>query len=119
MRHALLAGPFVSILILASPALAWWDKGHMEIAAAAYPLLDPAVKTKVNALIMMNPDYATWIKGRPAIAKGLIGPLSMQPPVQMTSKNRRAATHTKAKALSCLARAFVFEVIGKKPVGKT
>ncbi|QPC91600.1 hypothetical protein [Mesorhizobium sp. INR15] len=63
MRSAIFAGSLLSILVQAPPALAWWDKGHMEIAAAAYPLLDPPVRAKVNALIMMNPYYPSWIAG--------------------------------------------------------
>ena len=43
--------------------MAWWDGGHMQIAAVAYDRLDPAVRAKVDALIKLNPDYSKWIGG--------------------------------------------------------
>jgi hypothetical protein len=49
--------------LTASPARAWWDGGHMQIAAVAYDHLDPAVRAKVEALIKLNPDYSKWIGG--------------------------------------------------------
>jgi hypothetical protein len=48
-----------------SPALAWWDGGHMQIAYVAYKHLDAAVKDKVDALLKLNPDYAKWTAGTP------------------------------------------------------
>lgn len=49
----------------AGPASAWFNKGHMEIAAIAYPLLDREVRSKVDALIRVNPDYPAWIAATP------------------------------------------------------
>jgi S1/P1 Nuclease len=49
--------------LAAWPAAAWWDGGHMQIAALAYDRLDPAVRTKVDGLIKLNPDYSKWIDG--------------------------------------------------------
>jgi hypothetical protein len=57
-----------AVLVLASgigPASAWWDEGHMQIAALAYDQLTPAVRAKVDALIRLNPQYASWIAGVP------------------------------------------------------
>ena len=48
---------------LLSPALAWWDAGHMQIAYVAYKKLDTPVKDKVDALLRLNPDYAKWTAG--------------------------------------------------------
>lgn len=48
---------------LVSPALAWWDAGHMQIAYVAYKKLDAPVKDKVDALLRLNPDYGRWTAG--------------------------------------------------------
>ena len=45
------------------PAAACWDGGHMQIAALAYDRLDPAVRTKVDGLVKLNPDCSKWIDG--------------------------------------------------------
>ncbi|MBR1201846.1 MULTISPECIES: S1/P1 nuclease [unclassified Bradyrhizobium] len=54
-----------------SPAVAWWDEGHMQIAYLAYKQLDPVVKEHADALLRINPDYANWIAGAPAGAEKL------------------------------------------------
>ena len=54
---------FLVLMGLASPAHAWWDMGHMEVAAIAYGRLDDAVRPKVDALIKQHPAYPLWIKG--------------------------------------------------------
>lgn len=46
-----------------SPAWAWWDAGHMQIAYVAYKHLEPATKAKADALLRLNPDYAKWTAG--------------------------------------------------------
>ncbi len=51
------------------PALAWWDQGHMEIAALAYEQLDPEVRTTADRLIELNPKYAEWTSGLPEADK--------------------------------------------------
>jgi hypothetical protein len=43
--------------LMPASASAWWDEGHMQIAAAAYDRLTPAIRAKVDALIKLNPDY--------------------------------------------------------------
>jgi hypothetical protein len=47
-------------------ARAWDDFGHMEVAAAAYPLLTAKTKAKVATLLQLNPRYANWIVGAKA-----------------------------------------------------
>ena len=37
-----------------SPALAWFDQGHMTIAAAAYDQLKPETKRRVAQLLALN-----------------------------------------------------------------
>jgi S1/P1 Nuclease len=46
-----------------TPASAWWDEGHMQIAYVAYTHLDPPVKDKVDALLKVNTDYPKWTAG--------------------------------------------------------
>src|SRR5690242_8302281 len=41
----------VAIVSFGQPAAAWWDEGHMQVAAVAYDRLTPAVRSKVDALI--------------------------------------------------------------------
>ncbi len=48
---------------LASPARAWDDFGHMEVAAAAYKKLAAKTRTRVDALLKLNPHYNDWIVG--------------------------------------------------------
>jgi hypothetical protein len=66
MRRALLIGVLCSATLLANRADAWWDEGHMQVAAVAYSRLTPAVRAKVDALIKLNPQYQSWIHGWPA-----------------------------------------------------
>ena len=54
------------VACLAAPAMAWNGFGHMVVAAFAYKDLTPAAKTKVAALLKLNPEYATWVAGVPA-----------------------------------------------------
>jgi hypothetical protein len=54
------------------PARAWDDFGHMLVAASAYDGLTPPVKKKVDALLKLNPEYSTWVKGVAAKDKGKV-----------------------------------------------
>jgi len=62
MLAAVVAG-----LLLGGPALAWNDRGHMMVAALAYERLDPAVRDRVDVLLRLNPQYASWVRG---VARG-------------------------------------------------
>lgn len=44
-------------------AMAWWDMGHMQVAAVAYGRLTPAVQSKVDALIKLHPANPMWVQG--------------------------------------------------------
>jgi hypothetical protein len=61
-RIPLLLG-FVGTFLVTSPAAAWWDGGHMQIAYLAYKRLDSPVKDKIDALLKLNNDYAKWAAG--------------------------------------------------------
>lgn len=66
MRRVTMISAFVACLSTSiSPALAWWDEGHMQIAYAAHKHLDTPVKDKVDALLKLNPDYGKWTAGTP------------------------------------------------------
>jgi hypothetical protein len=49
--------------IAASPASAWWDEGHMQIAYLAYKRMSNPVRDKADALLRLNKDYAKWTAG--------------------------------------------------------
>ena len=55
----------LSLIALTSPALSWWDAGHMQIAYVAYKHLDASVKDNVDALLKLNADYPKWTAGAP------------------------------------------------------
>jgi hypothetical protein len=62
-RFAQLSVLALVLAFVASPASAWWDAGHMQIAYVAYKHLDSPVRDKVDALLRLNKDYAKWSAG--------------------------------------------------------
>jgi hypothetical protein len=62
-RFPQLSALAVVLAFFASPASAWWDAGHMQIAYVAYKHLDGPVKDKVDALLRLNKDYGKWSAG--------------------------------------------------------
>ena len=65
MRKGLLFAILCCAILLPAGASAWWDEGHMQIAAVAYDRLTPAVRERVDFLIKLNPEYASWVAGHP------------------------------------------------------
>ena len=63
LRLALL---FLLVFVLAAPAYAWNDFGHMTVAYLAYQKLTPVTRTRANALIKLNPYYDKWSAAVPA-----------------------------------------------------
>ncbi|MFG1382496.1 S1/P1 nuclease [Xanthobacter sp. V3C-4] len=63
MRNWLLVGALCGGIC--SPAAAWWDEGHMQVAALAYDQLTPTARAKADALIRLNPQYGNWVVGWP------------------------------------------------------
>ncbi len=59
------SGLAAALFLAASPASAWWDEGHMQIAYVAYKRLGDSTKDKVDALLRLNKDYAKWTAGAP------------------------------------------------------
>ncbi|CAH2402317.1 conserved exported hypothetical protein [Mesorhizobium escarrei] len=57
MRGALVVGSVLSLILSSAPALAWWDGGHMQVAAVAYSILTPQ-KSRLSEL-------DRWIAGVP------------------------------------------------------
>ncbi|RDJ19630.1 phospholipase [Bosea caraganae] len=53
------------MIFAVTTAHAWWDAGHMQIAAAAYKSLSPQAKERVDVLLRLNPDYSKWTTGAP------------------------------------------------------
>ena len=64
----------VAILFVlgASNMFAWNGFGHMTVAAAAYQKLTPMARTKVKALLKLNPNYAQWVAGVAASDKDMV-----------------------------------------------
>ena len=59
LRRALIA--FVLPLLVVMPrAWGWGSPGHMAVAYVAYQKLDPAIKTRVQQLLKLNPNYSVW-----------------------------------------------------------
>jgi len=62
MLRRLVLGLVITVA-LARPARAWDDFGHMEVAAATYGKLSAKTRTRVDALLKLNPHYGDWIVG--------------------------------------------------------
>ncbi|MFY9819779.1 MAG: S1/P1 nuclease [Thermoanaerobaculia bacterium] len=62
MRNSRLAVLLVAVLV-ARPAAAWNDAGHMTLAAVAYQQLAPEVRARVDALLRQHPDFAKLSEG--------------------------------------------------------
>jgi Na+/H+ antiporter NhaD/arsenite permease-like protein len=76
MRNLTIAAALLTSIGCSGPAAAWWDEGHMQIAAMAYDRLTPAVRAKVDALIKLNPQYSSWIGaylGQPIAKVAILG----------------------------------------------
>ena len=56
---------FVACAIASTPAGAWYDFAHMEIAAIAWSKLTPATRARIARLLKLNPMYAAWTKNVP------------------------------------------------------
>ena len=66
-RHLLLSACFIGLI--ATPAAAWNDRGHMIVAAKAWQHLTPETKTAVKALLKYNPRYSGWVAGLPSASR--------------------------------------------------
>jgi hypothetical protein len=56
---------FAAIAAQTTAARAWWDEGHMQIAAIAYKNLTDPVKDRVDTLLRLNKDYPKRTAGAP------------------------------------------------------
>jgi hypothetical protein len=48
------------VMMTNTPLYGWGSVGHMAVAYVAYQQLTPAIKTRVAALLKLNPDYDKW-----------------------------------------------------------
>jgi hypothetical protein len=60
------------VLVSAADLFAWNGFGHMTVAAAAFQNLTPAARTKVTALLKLNPNYPQWVAGVAASDKDIV-----------------------------------------------
>lgn len=49
-----------AVLMLASPAMAWDNFGHMEVAQSAWDALTPPARARAAQLLRLNPQYVAW-----------------------------------------------------------
>lgn len=64
MRSSLvlaLTAILLGALGLTSEARAWNSFGHMEVAALAWERLSPPTRTRIEALLKLNPSYSEWV----------------------------------------------------------
>lgn len=66
MRKLMLVAAVAAALIAPSSAQAWNARGHMMVAAVAWPQLTPNARATISRLLKKNPDYNDWIAGVPA-----------------------------------------------------
>lgn len=59
-------------LLMAAPVQAWFSTGHMVVAYVAYKRLKGPTRKRVDTLLKLNPQYATWTSGVPDSKKGLV-----------------------------------------------
>ncbi|HEX4321226.1 MAG TPA: S1/P1 nuclease [Acidobacteriaceae bacterium] len=62
----------VVLAVFTSTANAWWNGGHELVAYIAYKKLTPATRKRVDALLKLNPMYASWTMGISADQQGLV-----------------------------------------------
>jgi hypothetical protein len=55
-----IASTWVLIVTLSVPASAWSGPGHMAVAFVAYQNLTPTVRSRVDALVRLNPKIDQW-----------------------------------------------------------
>ena len=66
--------PLILAIALQIPtsAFAWFDMGHMIVAAYTYQRLEPSVRVKVSALLKLNPEYENWVQGVPTESRDIV-----------------------------------------------
>lgn len=62
MKHWRFTVCLLAIFALSPLLMAWGPIGHMAVGYVAYEQLAPAARTRVNALLKLNPEYANWEK---------------------------------------------------------
>jgi hypothetical protein len=62
----LITAILAAVLLLTSSVWAWDGEGHMQVAEIAWKHLTAASRTRVSTLLMLNPNYSTWIANVPA-----------------------------------------------------
>jgi hypothetical protein len=59
--HRLLVAVTVCFVVASQPPVqAWHSQGHMAVAFVAYQGLTPAIRTRVDALLTVNPSIGVW-----------------------------------------------------------
>lgn len=71
MRRLISIAGAICLILASLPVQAWFNGGHMTVAYIAYQKLTPPTRARVDALLKLNPMYATWTKGVAANQQGL------------------------------------------------
>lgn len=71
IKEAIAAGALA--LMSTSHAYAWWDAGHMRVAAIAWEQMTPAARAEAARLLKLNPKYPEWKAAVPANSDGTPG----------------------------------------------
>ena len=61
MRLTFTAFSLAIAALAPSTGLAWFDQGHMMVAAIAWKKLTPTVKSRAIALLKLNPSHDAWL----------------------------------------------------------
>jgi hypothetical protein len=68
----LLTAILAAVLLSISSVWAWDSDGHMQVAEIAWKHLTAASRTRVSTLLMLNPNYPTWIANVPAATRNQV-----------------------------------------------
>jgi hypothetical protein len=73
MRKFAVIAAMAGSLLSPTASYAWWDAGHMRVAAIAYEQLSPQAKAEATRLLKLNPKYSEWAAAVPAKSDGTAG----------------------------------------------
>ena len=62
----LIARLLLLVIALNTLSYAWNNLGHMTVAYVAYQQLKPVTRNRVDELLKLNPEHATWLTLLPA-----------------------------------------------------
>ncbi|MGO8047896.1 S1/P1 nuclease [Rhizobium johnstonii] len=73
MRKFAVISALAILTTFPTASYAWWDSGHMRVAAIAYEQLSAQAKAEASRLLKLNPKYGEWAAAVPAKPDGTSG----------------------------------------------